>query len=296
MKLLQAFCIAYICCSGVANATTTILATIKPLHSIVQNVLGDELKAQLLIDGANVSPHDFQFKPSDVRKVNNTDVVFLISPTLETFLDTDSNKYISVIDSPELKLLEYNEGDHEDEHNHGHDHNDGSVDPHVWLSPKNAVAITQFIAKTLGERDPDNQSLYQTNADAYVQTLLELDKTISQSLETVKDKPFVVHHDAYQYFTHQYGLRQAEALTIHPEQQTSVAQVQKIRNFLKETQATCVFREPQFPDKMLRTIIEGTGTKIGVLDPIGAELEPGKDLYVNLLNALTQNLKECLQD
>jgi zinc transport system substrate-binding protein len=209
-------------------------------------------------------------------------------------MDADGEQYISVIDAPDLELLPFNED--EDEHNHDHEHGEGSVDTHIWLSPKNAVAITQFIAKTLGERDPDNQSLYQTNADAYVQTLLELDKTISQSLETVKDKPFVVHHDAYQYFTHQYGLNQSEALTIDPEQQTSVAQVQKVRNFLKETQATCVFREPQFPDKMLRTIIEGTGTKIGVLDPIGAELEPGKDLYVNLLNALTQNLKECLQD
>ena len=323
-----------------ADDSKSILVTIKPLHSLVSNVLGDTGKADLLITGAD-SPHDFNLKPSQVRNMYHADAIFYIDDDFETFLDRafdslpNQVKKVEVAEHADIKLLEYREGgawdthddhhddhghdnhedehhdehghdDHDDEHHHddehGHDDHDdehddhmhGEHDLHVWLAPKNAKKIVSYIAKELSELYPENSATYEENAKATIKKLDELDHELHESLHDVEDEPFIVFHDAYQYFEKAYHLNGVGSITLDPEQAPSPNHLSEVREKIQQTKAKCVFREPQFSDRLVKTVTEGTNAKNGTLDPLGANLEPGATQYFLLMRNLATSLKNCL--
>ena len=167
-------------------------------------------------------------------------------------------------------------------------------DMHVWLDPKQAMKMVKSIAHELGHIYPQNHDIYETNAHHMIEKLTALDKELKESLFSVKNKPFVVFHDAYQYFENAYELTAVGSITVEPHIPPSPNRIKEIHNKLREKQAKCLFREPQFSDRLINTIIEGTNTKRGVLDPLGANLKDGPELYINLLRDLAKNLKKCL--
>jgi zinc transport system substrate-binding protein len=184
------------------------------------------------------------------------------------------------------------QGEHGD-HESGDDGH-GETDMHIWLDPGNAKVLAAFIAFALGDADPDNASVYQANAARLRQQLDELDRSLADRLGTVTDRPYVVFHDAYQYFERRYGVRAVGAITINPTVRPSAQRLREIHARLEELDAACVFAEPQFEPTLVDTMIEGTSAKKGVLDPLGAALDPGPDQYFELLNSLADSLVNCL--
>jgi zinc transport system substrate-binding protein len=180
------------------------------------------------------------------------------------------------------------EADHEREHAHG------ETDMHVWLDPSNAKVLVAAIATTLSDTDPRNASTYQTNAARLDQRLEELDRSLQDRLAAVADRPYVVFHDAYQYFEHRYGVRAVGAITINPTLRPGAQRLGEIRERLEHLDAACVFAEPQFEPALVDTLIEGTSAGEGVLDPLGAALEDGPDQYFGLMHGLADSLVECL--
>ncbi|WP_064682614.1 zinc ABC transporter substrate-binding protein ZnuA [Rhizobium bangladeshense] len=179
--------------------------------------------------------------------------------------------------------------DHE-EHEHGH----GAFDTHLWLDPMNAKAMAAVITTTLAAADPANALTYQANAKALDDKLIALDKKIAATVAPVKDKPFVVFHDAYQYFEHRYGIRVAGSITVSPETIPGAERVSEIHRKVGELGATCVFAEPQFEPRLVKVVIEGTSAKSGVLDPEAATLKAGPDLYFTLMRGIADSMKACL--
>ncbi|MBB2713730.1 MULTISPECIES: zinc ABC transporter substrate-binding protein ZnuA [Rhizobium] len=179
--------------------------------------------------------------------------------------------------------------DHE-EHEHGH----GAFDTHLWLDPMNAKAMAAVITTTLVAADPANALTYQANAKALDDRLMALDKEIAATVAPVKDKPFVVFHDAYQYFEHRYGIRVAGSITVSPETIPGAERVSEIHRKVGELGATCVFAEPQFEPRLVNVVIEGTSARSGVLDPEAATLEAGPDLYFTLMRGIAESMKACL--
>ncbi len=104
----------------------------------------------------------------------------------------------------------------EEAHDHGHDHHHGEYDLHFWLDPENGKVLVKDIAKTLSESDPEHASLYEKNAADYAGKLDGLTKDVAAELEPVKDKPFIVFHDAYQYFEKRFGVKAAGSITVSP--------------------------------------------------------------------------------
>jgi zinc transport system substrate-binding protein len=294
-----------------------VVVTIKPVHSLASAVMQGAGEPQLLIDGAG-SPHSYAMKPSQARRLNSADIIIRVSETLETFLEkpiaslSSQAKIITLAEIPGLKLLPVREGgafdEHKDEHEHGaehaghvgakeeHDHaheHDGH-DSHLWLDPANAAAIADHLAAAFAEARPEIADIFTANAKTLKARLDELDTSLRRSLAPLKGKPFIVFHDAYQYFEDAYGVPAAGSVTLSPERQIGAARLQEIRRKIGEASAACVFSEPQFTPKLLDTITEGTDARTGVLDPLGADLPSGSEQYFQLMTNLANSLTQCL--
>ncbi|MBX5157904.1 MULTISPECIES: zinc ABC transporter substrate-binding protein [unclassified Rhizobium] len=293
-----------------------VVTSIKPIHSLVSAIMQGVGEPELIVDGA-ASPHTYNLKPSNARALQEAKVIFWVGPGLEAFLEKPlqalgSDASIAALDdAPGLVKLPFREGgafephDDGDEHSeaeaaHGaeadHDHDHGAFDTHLWLDPMNAKAMATMITTTLVAADPANALTYQANAKALDDRLTALDKEIAAAVAPVKDKPFIVFHDAYQYFEHRYGIRVAGSITVSPETIPGAERVSEIHSKVGELGATCVFAEPQFEPRLVDVVIEGTRAKSAVLDPEAATLKAGPDLYFTLMRGIANSMKDCLSN
>ncbi|MBW8284356.1 MAG: zinc ABC transporter substrate-binding protein ZnuA [Rhizobium sp.] len=175
---------------------------------------------------------------------------------------------------------------------HAHEH--GGFDMHLWLDPMNAKAMATEIESALIAADPANAARYKANGLALAKEIDTLDEEIAAAVAPVADKPFVVFHDAYQYFENRYKVRVAGSITVSPETMPGAERIAEIHGKVRELKATCVFAEPQFEPKLVSVVTEGTDAKAGTLDPEGATLEAGPALYPALLRNLASSLTDCL--
>ncbi|MBN8243237.1 zinc ABC transporter substrate-binding protein ZnuA [Nitratireductor aquimarinus] len=300
--------------TGAFAADMQVVTSIKPVHSLVAGVMEGVGEPALILQGAG-SPHTYSMRPSQARMLANADLVFWVGPGLEVFLEkpletlAGEATQVALSDSEGLTLLEMREGgafeahshgDDHDDHGHeaeedGHDHaHDHGPDAHLWLDPDNAKIMVSAIAEALSAADAENASAYAANAAALNERIAALQTELSAELEPVKDRPFIVFHDAYQYFEKQFGLAAAGSITVSPEIIPGAQRVDEIRTKVRELDAACVFAEPQFEPRLVEVVTEGTDAKSGVLDPLGAEIEDGKDLYFELMRGMAASLKTCL--
>jgi len=295
--------------SGTAMAAPRVVASIKPVHSLVSAVMAGVGEPALIVKGA-ASPHTYSLRPSDAAALENADIVFWTGHGMELFLanalDTLSPQaeVVELAESPGIALLPVREGgafephSHGDEghdhHDHDHEHEHEEGDMHFWLDPQNARLMVSRIATVLAEADPENAAAYDANAEAELLRLDALEAELQQTLAPLAEKPFIVFHDAYQYFEHRFGLDVAGTVTVSPDAMPGAARIDELRAKVTELGATCVFAEPNFEPAIVRTIIEGTSAKAGVLDPEGSALPEGPDLYPDLLRGLAAGLVECL--
>ena len=141
---------------------------------------------------------------------------------------------------------------------------------------------------------PQNAKIYDENSKIMIDKIKKLKTELDKELAPIKDKPYVVFHDAYQYFEKAYNLNAIGSILLDPELPPSPQRIIKIRTKIENLKAHCVFKEPQFKAKIINTVIEGSEIKVGILDPLGANIEPGPEMYLNLLNDLSKNLTGCL--
>ncbi|WP_159951215.1 zinc ABC transporter substrate-binding protein ZnuA [Rhizobium sp. 18065] len=184
--------------------------------------------------------------------------------------------------------------EHAGEERAAEEHEHGGTDMHLWLDPANAKAMAAEIASTLIEADPNNKAIYAANAKALDSEIDALDAEIAATIAPVADKPFVVFHDAYQYFEKRYKVRVAGSVTVSPETMPGAERLSQIHAKIAELKAGCVFAEPQFESKLIAVVTEGTDAKSGTLDPEGGALTEGPDLYPLLMRNLATSMAACL--
>lgn len=307
MKLLAPFALlATALLTTTAMGAPRVVASIKPVHSLVAAVMAGIGEPTLIVKGA-ASPHSYALKPSDADALEAADIVFWTGHGMELFLgnalETLSGKanVVELADAPGIVLLPVREGGafephtHEGEAPEEHDHDHGEGDMHFWLDPENAKLMVTHIATTLAAADPANASAYAANAEAEHVKLDALEAELAATLAPVADKPFIVFHDAYQYFEARFGLALAGSVTVTPDVAPGAARIDELKAKLATLGATCVFAEPNFPPTIIKAITEGSAAKSGILDPEGGALTEGVDLYPNLLRGLANSLVDCLQ-
>ena len=295
--------------AGAAHAETPkVVVSIKPIHSLVAAIMKGVGEPGLIVEGAN-SPHTFNMKPSSAKKLQDADLVFWVGHGLEAFLEKPlealGNKatVVELDDAPGLTKLKFREGGAFEPHDDGdadeaaeaHHHEEGEFDMHLWLDPANAKAMASEIEKTLVKADPHNAQTYASNAKALDEKLDALDKELTASVAPIKDKPFIVFHDAYQYFENRYHIRVAGSITVSPETLPGADRISQIHKKVTELGATCVFSEPQFEPKLINVVLEGTPAKAGTLDPEAATLTEGPNLYFEMMRGIATSLTDCLK-
>ncbi len=185
------------------------------------------------------------------------------------------------------------EDDHDD---HGHDddhdgHAHGEFDPHIWLDPINAKAMLNEMAEHLIENDPKNEAKYKSNL---AKALQEIDKlTIDVMTDLSNSVSSIVFHDAYQYFEERFNVKVLGAFTVNTDVMPGAEQLAEIREIIEHDKVACVFSEPQFNPDIINAVAKDMKIKTGVLDPLGATLDPGKDLYFNLIRNMSASFKGC---
>ena len=269
-------------------------------------------KPDLIVDGYN-SPHNFSLKPSHAKMLANADLVIWIGEDLETFLEKPLStiakkaKKIEVMDIRGVQKLEFREknifeehddhkghDDHKDDHTKkdGHEeHGHGTHDPHIWLDPINAKIIIKEITNQLVKLDTKNSSIYKSNSKKALADIDKLVKNIKKDLN--KDLRFVVFHDAYQYFENRFNIQVLGALTVNTDVIPGAEQLSEIREVIEHEKVNCLFSEPQFNPSIIKSIAKDTKIKTGILDPLGAKLDKGKNLYFDLLNDMASSFKGC---
>ena len=295
--------------SSSIQAKINVVASIKPIHSLVASVMDGVGKPSLLVDG-NASPHTFQLKPSHAKLLQNADIIFWVDENLENFLEkplssiAKKSKKISVMEISGIQKLQFREKNifvekHDDDKGHkehdddkGHkEHAHGEFDIHIWLDPENAKIMSMEIAKELSKIDPKNKLIYESNAKKISFKINKMMKEIKKEIN--KDAAFVVFHDAYQYFEKRFDIDVVGALTVNPEILPGAKQLTEIRHEIKHEKVKCLFSEPQFNPSIAKAIAKDTGVKIAVLDPLGAKLDASKDLYFQLIKNIALSFKNC---
>ncbi len=186
--------------------------------------------------------------------------------------------------------------DEHDEHAHDeHDH-EGGIDPHIWLDPHNAEVIANKIAETLAKIDPENSDMYWANAAALDDRLHGLMHHVEEALEPVHEKRFIVFHYAYHYFENRFHMKAAGSVTVSPETMPGAARLKEIKHKIEELGVVCVFSEPQFPNKLVTVVAEGSGIRKAELDPLGAAVEDGPELYFELIENMAAAMRSCLSE
>ena len=313
------------------NADVKVVTSIKPLHSLASYLMDGVGKPDLIVDGY-ASPHGFAMKPSHAKMLQNADLIFWVGEDLESFLEKPLSsiaKKAEKIELMEIKGLNvlkfrerniFDEHDHDDHDDHGkkeddhddHDHDDhakkeehddhddhdrheghahGEYDPHIWLDPMNAKVILNEMVEHLIENDAKNAAKYKSNLKKALKEIDKLNKDVKAELS--KSTASIVFHDAYQYFEERYDVNILGAFTVNTDVIPGAEQLAEIREIIEHDKVTCVFSEPQFNPDIIKAVAKDMNIKTGVIDPLGATLDPGKDLYFKLIRNMSASFKGC---
>jgi zinc transport system substrate-binding protein len=297
-----------------AGAAPKVAVSILPIHSLVAGVMTGIAEPALIVKGG-ASPHFYSLRPSDAQALDSADIVFWIGPTMESFLVkpleslADDAVTVELLEADTILRLESREGGAWAEHDahegdadgeHGEAASDDTAgghdetEPHIWLDSENARRIVRIAVQSLSAADPENAARYVANGKGMETRLDELEAEVTAMLIPVVDTPYVVFHDAYRYFEDRFGTRAIGSIVVGDGRKPGARRLEEIRVKIVELEARCVFAEPQFEPALVRTVIEGTGARAGILDPLGAELAPGPDAYFDLMRNLGRALRDCL--
>lgn len=272
-----------------------VVTTIKPVHSLVSMVLAGITEPYLIVRGVS-SPHGFAMRPSDAKALAHADVIFWIGPEMETFmikpLETlpASARVVAFVDDDNAHGKESGVDERK-----GHLHSDGE-DLHIWLDPTQAVEMIEQIAATMTAVLPAQSLRIEKNTAAAIEHLISVDAEVRRLVKPLHDDYLVVLHDAYDHFTRHFGLHEFIALSVTPEHEPGPGKISEIRKKISDYNVRCVFAEPQFSDAYIRLLIEGTGAKAAEIDPLGAQLAPGPELYPQLLRHMGIALRGCYEE
>ena len=280
-----------------------VVVRIAPIHSLVAGVMAGVGVPGLIVRGYG-SPHHYQMRPSEAAALEAADLVFWVGRSLETFLvrplSTLARKarIVELMGLDGLTRLGARRPDAWSGHRPGSDsaapRPGRVVDPHIWLDAGNARRIVAEAIRRLGAVDPARRPIYESNGAALMRRIEAFDRELQRRLAPLREVPFVVVHDAFQYFERRYGLRAVGAVVAGPNRLPGVRALQTLRSTIIAVEARCVFREPQVDSGLVDTIVEGTGANRGVLDPLGARLTPGPDAYFEMMTANAAAMVDCL--
>ena len=325
------FSVNFLAQTAMAGDSLKVGVSIKPIHSIVSAVMEGVGSPFLIVEGSG-SPHTYNLKPSQAQKLQDANIIFWMGNQLEPALTKPIHNIardavvINLLKTQDLITWQIRETDsfekhdhdehhseHENEHGHKehghkehghkehghkeHGHKEhGHEDPHIWLDPVNAKILARAVKHRLIEIDPLHAHLYTKNTLMLENKLDQLLVNIEQQLHLIEanNRNFIVFHDAYQYFEKRFGFSAVGSVTISPEIMPGAKKIVDLRNKIAHHRVHCIFSEPQFQPKIINRLVEDTDVNVGILDPLGADIPNGQELYHTLIKNMAASFLNCL--
>lgn len=292
------------------GAKKTVYTSFFPIYDLTKTIAGDKMNVEMIITG-NQEPHDFELQASEMGKISEADLIIYNGAGMESFIDDlketakDDNKFLDLSENLTLLKSDDDEEEHEhaeeehehehagsedhdekdEEHEHHHHHH-GGVNPHTWLSIKNAKKELNAIYEKLSAIDPDNAEYYKKNLDEATAKFDALDKKFQEKISSVPadQRYLIVSHAAFNYLANDYGLKQVAVTGISPEDEPSAQQLATIADFVKQHKVTTIFFEGTATPKVAETLAKNTGVKTASIYTMESATDEEKDLgYLGLM-------------
>jgi len=281
-----------------AHAAPRVVATIPPLHGLLAAVMkGAGSPVLLLKDGGD--PHHHALRPSEVRALADADAVFLVSYGLEGFLKgrlpglAARAQIVELAKARGVKVLPRRDLD--PLRPDGPEAAGGEPDLHVWTGPENGVAMALEMARVLGELDPAGAELYHRNAKGLEARIREVTASLEAMLAPLNDRPYIVVHDATQYFERRFRLEPLASVEPPGEARPGMRRISAIVRLARRHPGICVFTGPGGGGRWARLLEREAGARREVLDPLGYALPRGPDHFPRLLESLGRAFSKCLK-
>lgn len=256
-----------------SGATTenirTVLCTTFPICQITRNITQGcaGVTVDLMLPSQLGCPHDYALTPQDMQKLARADILVVNGLGMEEFLGAPvekANPNITVIDSSTgiKETLEY-----ADEPSRDHDHHHAGTNPHLFASPRMTARLALNIAAELAKADPAGAAIYFKNAKTYAGAMNKLAQEMAVLGKRLKNNRIVQPHGVFDYLARDMGLELVAVLQAHG-QKPSAAKMMHLVEMIKEKQAGAIFTEPQYPEKVGKTLFQETGVPIAMLDPV----------------------------
>ena len=273
-----------------AQAQVNVLVSVHPLALVAASLVA---QPEVLVP-ANVTPHDFSFRPSDIGKIQDADIIIWngadtepylarfarrwpqkhwidVSALAEQVLHTQSSTPVSAAATATTPGQPQQAG-----HQHSHD-------SHWWFAPPVMLALQQQLAQQLGvSAVPFQRQVEQQLAASRAQ------------LKPLQQQGFFVFHQAYDHWVEYFGLSQLGAFTVSPEQKPGLRTLTTMRQQLLDEQVTCVFTEPQFSSALVDSVVGNLPVQRVELDPLGRHISVTQQGYPDFIQDLTQRFVQCL--
>ena len=264
-----------------------VVVTILPQAEFIENIAGDKVSITIMVP-PGASPHTYEPRPSQIKEVAEAKMYAKVGSGIDfelAWMDKiiETNPNILIIDSSKgIQLIETDSGDEHEEHE-ANVHK--GTDPHVWLSPKNAIIMVENLYEGLVKIDPDNKEYYAKNKDDYIDSLKELDNTLMQTFSNLKTKKFMVYHDSWRYLAYDYGLEQ-----IPIEKEGKEPTPEGIANLIdqaRENNITIIFASPEFQIQTAKTIAQEIDGSVILISPLEKD-------YIENLKRMSDEISKSL--
>ncbi|HZZ80614.1 MAG TPA: zinc ABC transporter substrate-binding protein [Gemmataceae bacterium] len=304
-----------------------ILVSFPPLYSITHAIAGDDAYVLSLLTGKG--PHDYEGAPTDLFMVNNADLLIFNGLTLDdAFVNRmrsgHRNKSLSVLNVGD-ELIEKDhervkknqpplllQGDGEVHvHADGAMHKHGDIDPHVWLGPDQAIAMTEIIASKLSDIDPSHKKGYETRAGKFIGELKALKEYGKAALKDKKNKNIITMHEAFKYFAQNFDIKIVDSIQVRPGMDPDPAKTKELLDLCVTHRVRVIAIEPQYSRGPAESVRHSLLNRIGPaakeedvsiieLDPletastVAGKQTPDPDYYLKKMRANIDTLAKKL--
>lgn len=281
---------------GAAEAGTfSVFVSILPQAYFVERIGAERLSVEVMVKPGQ-DPHTFEPTPQQMARLAQAEAFFRIGAefentlipriesTMKGLVVVDCRKGIRLRQMDDHGPLEEEESRKAEGHAAGDEHE--GIDPHIWLSVRNAVQIAGTMHEALVRLDPEGKEIFDTGYRDLSEDLVALDRRIAEILAPVEGKPFFVFHPSFGYFADDYGLEQIAVETGGAE--PSARQLARLIEQTRERGVRVIFVQPQFSRKSAETIAAQVGAVVIPIDPLARD-------YIENLEEMARAVEEGLR-
>ena len=291
MNLTRVFIAVLALCATMATQAAKIVVSIEPLAMLVEPLLGPQDSLHVLLK-PNTSPHHYSLKASDMRALQQADLILWVGPELEQFLQKPLAALPASMQLDKLTSLTWPKNMHDAGSFHEHGHAHGGRDPHLWLNPDNGVAIAKAVAQQLATLPSVDLERLEAQLSTMVGRVEALTIELELTLADLRSITFIAYHEAYGHWNQRFQLSQLAAVSLSPEQKPGARHIYELKSQAKGAQ--CLVAEAFYNNQSSQQLARQLGLPLVVLDPLGTNITSIERRYETLLRNLAADMQGCL--